>query len=245
MLNLVKAEVYKYTKRAFMYKLIIVLTVIIAVIPSVINIFDIDSISREYIIENLGRSFGFILMLVMVFAVVFLDDYREGTYKNLVVSNISKTEIFLGKFIAQIILAVITMIISIIVLIISLMLVQSNSIKPNVIIDLITRFICSIPIYIAGIAIVDLLAITIKRGIIYIIYYLLIGNIGLIIWIGETFIWKKIGFLKNLMFTNLLKNIESTHASTEALTFAVIGGIVYSIIFISIGILIFNKQEIK
>lgn len=245
MLNLVKAELYKYSKRSFIYKLLIALIGLIALMMLGIDLFDGQGITREIIIGSFGMTFNFILMIVMVFAVVFLDDYREGTYKNIIVSNLTRTEIYLGKFIAQIILAFICMIICIIALIIALMFLPSDGMSLSLLSNIIKRFLCSIPVYIAGISIANLLAITIKRGIIYLIYYLVIGNIGGIVWIMETFVWKKFNILNNILLTTLLSNVGSINTSNITLLFSVLGGIIYTVIFASIGIFIFNRQEIK
>ena len=245
MLNLVKAELYKYSKRSFIYKLLIALIGLIALMMLGIDFFDGQGITREIIIGSFGMTFNFILMIVMVFAVVFLDDYREGTYKNIIVSNLTRTEIYLGKFIAQIILAFICMIICIIALIIALMFLPSDGMSISLLSNIINRFFCSIPLYISGISIANLLAITIKRGIIYLIYYLVIGNIGSIVWIMETFVWKKFNILNNILLTTLLSNVGSINTSNITLLFSVLGGIIYTVIFTSIGIFIFNRQEIK
>lgn len=245
MLNLVKAELYKYSRKSFAYKLLAVLIGLIILMPIAINSFNPPGITREVLISNFGFAFNFILILVMVFAVVFLDDYREGTYKNLIVSNLSRTEIYLGKFIAQIILAFIIMFICLIAVTIALMFIQSDGNSLVLLSNVITRFLCSIPIYIAGISIANLLAITIKRGLIYIVYYLVITNMKGLVWILSIFIWKKFNCINNILLTTLLSNVGSINTSKLTLVFSILGGTIYTIIFVLIGIIIFNKQEIK
>ena len=245
MFNLIKAELFKYSKRPFIYKLNIILVLFILSIPLTLYLFAADGIYREYIINALGMSFNTILIVVMAFATVFLDDFRDGTYKNLVVSNLSKTEIYLGKYIAQIILACITMVICTIAVIIGLAFIKSNGTMDGIIKETAQRFLCSIPMYFAGIALIDLLVIIIKRGVVYITYYLILSALPTIIIIAESIVWDKLSYIREMLMSSILGNIEVIGASSRHLFIAVIVGVIYTCLFLVIGITVFNNQEIK
>ena len=245
MFNLIKAELFKYSKKPFIYKLNIILVLCIMATPLTLYLFEVEGIYREYIINVLGMSFNTILIVVMVFATVFLDDFRDGTYKNLVVSNLSKTEIYLGKYIAQIILACITMVICTIAVIIALTFIKSNGTMDGIIKETVERFLCSIPMYFAGIALIDLLVIIIKRGAVYITYYLIFSALPTIIVIAENIVWDKLSCIREVLMSSILSNIEVIGASSKHLFIAVIAGIIYTCVFLALGITVFNNQEIK
>ncbi|MGL4572048.1 MAG: ABC transporter permease [Clostridium sp.] len=245
MFNLVKAELFKYSKKPFIYKLNLIFILCIMAVPLSLYLFEAEGVYREYIINGLGMFFNTILILVMVFATVFLDDFRDGTYKNLVVSNLSKREIYLGKYICQVILACITMVICTIAVIIALTFIKSNGTMDGIINETVERFLCSIPMYFAGIALVDLLVIIIKRGAVYITYYLILSALPTIIGIAESIVWDKLSCIREVLMSSILSNIEVAGATSKHLFIAVASGIIYTVIFLVIGITVFSKQEIK
>ncbi|MEG1004546.1 ABC transporter permease [Clostridium sp.] len=245
MFNLIKAELFKYSKKPFIYKLNIILVLCIMAVPFSLYLLNVDGVYREYIISGLGMSFNFILILVMVFATVFLDDFREGTYKNIIVSNLSKRDIYLGKYITQVILACTTMVICTIAVIISLMFIKSNGTMDGIVRETVERFLYSIPMYFAGIALIDLLVIIIKRGAVYIIYYLILTALPNIIGIAETVFWDKLKCIRVVLMSSILSNIQVAGATSKYLFIAVVSGIIYTTIFLVIGVTVFSTQEIK
>lgn len=246
--NLIKAEVYKYSKRPFTYISALSLSIgTLLVVALVAGKFSETPLyTREEFLSLTFAYFPIILIFMMIFGGIISEDYKERTFKNLCAFNISKSKIFFSKFIVQIFLAVVIATICMIVFLVSV-----NMIKPGdgytseTLKGFTFRFIASTPIFLAGIALVNLLVVILKKDLIVCIVYFFIMQLGTFTFILEKVLWDKFALIREVLLSTQLGIVGSMSATSTELIKAVIIGLVYTVIFTAITAVIFNKQDIK
>lgn len=246
MLKMIKAELYKYSKRSFIYGIILTLSIgVIAVMMMLKNSGQYSS--KQFALTMTGGCFGMILTLVMIFGCVLSEEYKDGTLKNLVSSKISKTKIYFSKFIVQIVLAIFAATICIIVLLVSIsMLDNSDGYTKKFVLDFIMRFLASTPIFIAGIALVNfLIVLTRKEGVACLIYYFVFILGSKIIYLLSTMVSDKFKLLYKFLLESPLEYVQMPYASSKQLINAVVVGTIYTIIFTAITVILYRRQDVK
>lgn len=252
MIQLVKAELYKYSRRKFMYVFQLVLIMLMAIIvlgaKGIINIdiIKFTGITKIELLRFLSIGLQMILNIMLVFGVVINEDYREGTIKNVLSSQFTRTQIFFSKFITQIILAYILAIVSTIVFIPMFMSLEPGvGYSTGLLKDFIFRFcVCTIP-YIGGIAIVNFLSVVIKRqSIVCIIYYFIFTWVGPVFFILNKTCWDGFAKVQKLFLSYNVGSMCRTFLPWKSIYTTLFVGMVYTIIFTTIAVLIYRKQEI-
>lgn len=252
MLNIIKADLYRYARRPFIYITAIVLIICSALVPilatGILNINIIAPIAnRSEMVSLAGCVMSMLLPVMMVFSEIMSEDYQDGTLKNILVSDISKTKFFLGKFIIQIILAVVISTICITVFLLFINIIPPDEMFSIALVKgFILKFISSIPLFIAGIAIVNLLVVIFKKtGIVCIIYYFIFMQIRIIIIVLEKVVSEKFGAVREIMISNALENLGFQALSNTNIINALVLGLAYTILITSLSIFLFKRQEVK
>lgn len=248
MINLIKAEIYKYSKRPFTYITVIVLCFGTIWVNALVagKFSGVALYTREKFLEFTFAYFPLILTVMMVFCVVVSEDYKTGAFKNLCASNLSKTKIFLSRFIVQIILAVLIASICIIVFLLSVNMIKpGENYSSEMIKGFIFRFIASTPIFLGGISIVNLLVVLIKNEAMVCVLYYFIMQIRILTFVLEKFLWEKIGLIRTVFLSQQLEIVGNMNSTASELTKAIIIGVTYTVVLTITTALIFNKQEIK
>ena len=177
MKNYIKGELYKAVRNRYLFVITFVLG--IGIIASTKIITNIPLLSNSFIATRSGiLSIGIMLgiginVLLLVFLPIFTEDFRNNTFKNIINLNLSKWQIFLAKYIVQIIAALFVAIILFSCLGVALiMLPPGEGYTNEMLIEFLFKLIASIPCFAATIAIMDLLALVIKKElVICLIYY--------------------------------------------------------------------------
>ena len=248
MLNLIKSEVYKYLKRPFTYITTLILSIGTFLVVALVSgkFTETPWYTREKFLSLTFAYFPIILIFMMIFGGIISEEYKEGTFKNLCASNISKSKIFFSKFVVQIFLAVVIATICMIVFLVSVnMLKPGEGYTSEMLKGFTFRFIASTPIFLAGIALVNLLVVIFKKDLIVCIIYYFIMQLGTVTFILEKLLWDKFALIPEVFLSTQLGYAGRMNATSPELIKAVIIGLVYTVIFTIIAAVIFNKQEIK
>ncbi|AYE34922.1 ABC transporter permease [Clostridium septicum] len=249
MLNLIRAELYKYSKRPFMYVYAGMLSLGILLIPILSNFWTvgIEYITREFIYTLIGSSFMGILIFSMLFGIVLQEEYKEKTLKNIIVSDISKTKIYIAKYISQVILGLILSAMCLIIFFIAISMVRTgDGYSSKLVGDFLIRFLVSIPMYMAGIALGDILVVLFKQSGMYaLVYYFIIIFTPKVI---DMLAWKvcdKIALVKSYLLTEALNKVIIPYPPIESMLKSLAISTMYIIVCLIIGIILINRREVK
>ncbi|WP_194192323.1 hypothetical protein [Clostridium chrysemydis] len=247
MLNLIKADLYKYINRPYIYILNIILVSGIIILGFSYGYSFRMRGAKESLINPLLFMLNFSGIFVFTFSDNIIEKGKYNTIKNIASSDIKRSSIFIGKVITQLILGLITFFICFIVtIIVSYVFDIMPNGGINDFIDVFFRYMVSIPTLLGCISFYTLILLFVKgegRGaflslivafIFPTISVLLSQNIGHIFTIIDKY------FLMNSL--DLI--------SKELLTFSdatrcISAGIINTIIFMFLGILMMKKKDIK
>lgn len=242
MLNLIKADLYRFIHRPFPY--------IIAGIVSFLVIFVqfmFTEFSREYILMSVvPKVLEMILVFVFIFSVFFEDEYKEGTFKNVASSNIPRGKIYLGKCISEIILALAISAVVFIAFIIGFSFLSWEQESSKVIFyEFLKRMVAVIPVFIGGIGVANFLRVIMKSNTMAPIYIIAILSSEKIVTFLTVSIWSKLSVLNYYILYNQIQIFYDYTLGNNYLTHVSLVGIGTAIIFNTIGYLVFRNSEIK
>lgn len=247
MLNYIKADLYKTLHRPYLY----VTTGVILLFDLVMMILMMTSSAHE----NVGFIIGLlnsmlvapVFLILMMVDVVSGDDVREHTFKNTLSYGVSRSKLYISNIIAStIIAAVVFTLIVLFTIGLSFLILPSGNNTVTLLGELFIRILVAVPLYTAAISIGTLLSIILKKsssfGFFYAMVFLIIAPI-------TNFLTRTVSasfsVVYNLLITVQLDKIAAKSATCAVMTKAAVSGIIYTIIFTVIGIVIFNRQEIK
>lgn len=246
MLNMIKAELYKYAHRPYMYVMVGVTSFMVLSMMLLLNTG--DGYGKVFFINNaMHYSFEVILILIPIFAVPLSEEYKYGSMKNLSTSNISRSKIFIGKFITQCILGFIAYSITFIVFIASMSLIQNGvGYSTEMYRNFLLRLVAMIPILFGALAIVNFFLVIIQHDsfaqIVYI--FLIIGTEDSIKYLSKT-VWSKVVYIKTWLIMCQAKWINGNNIPREAIVHGVLVGVITMMVFTLAGTVIFSKKEMK
>ncbi|CDG01026.1 Putative Bacitracin ABC transporter permease protein BcrB [Clostridium chauvoei JF4335] len=225
------------------------LSATILLLPILANCWELGAIyiDRNLIYNSAGAAFNAILMLLMILGSVLQEEYKDKTFKNIIVSNTSKTKIYIGKYIVQVILGLVLSAICLGVFFIAISLIKKgDGYTQKIATDFLVRFLITIPIYMAGIALGDIFIVLFKQSGVYaIIYYITILFVPKAIDILSFSVSDKIGLIKSYLLTTALNKVEMPYPSINAIRESLVISIIYIVVCLIIGIILINRQEVK
>lgn len=251
MLNLIKAELYKASRRPFFITISLVFNLFIVLEGVGINYMmrvKPDTIDFSALAFTAVNFIGAIPFMMFVFMDISLEEYKENTLKNLVSSTLSREKIYLGKYITQVIIFLlmeITAVITMIVTSYALGLVGPNGFSDFL--DVIYRLLVAFPIYLSALALYDLITIIIKKETLAVVIILgIVSGVPILFSILDSLY----GGVFTLIYPYLLFNPLKELVSGGILTTSIIGtniivGVVNTIVFLILGLLVMKKQEVK
>lgn len=242
MLNLIKSDLYRFSKRPFPYAVAGVLSSLVILVQ-----FMLSEVSREYVLMSVvPKGIEMILIFVFIFSIFFEDEYKEGTFKNVVSSNISRGKIYLGKCISEIIVAVLVAAVVFIVFIIWLSLLSWGQGSDKVILyEFLKRMVAVIPVFIGGIAISNFLRVIMKSNTVGPLYVVSILASEKLVMFLSVAIWSKLSVLNDYLLYTQIEIFENYTLGNNQLIHVAIVGIGTAIMFNVIGYLVFRNSEIK
>jgi len=254
MLNYIKSELYKTTHRKYPYIVIGVLSLICILVNILAASFikkqpEIFRISMSEILMFSTGMFGMIYYaVIMIVDIVFSDEYKHQTLKNTVSFGINRTKIYLGKFISEIIVAIVSLVIVTSVLILSsyIFLGSDGATTVEALKNFGAKLIAVFPLWVVGLAIANLLAFNIKNNNTLAFAYL--GVVVIFPGIVSILTNFKPIFVKiqSILVSNQIKFISSQGIiSGGDIAKCYILGIIYLVLITAIGVVSFRRREIK
>jgi len=256
MLNYIKAELYRTFNRKYFY----FFTGILAVLAISLLIFLklIDAKNSVPLIDAIGMSVtNYMLMLpvgliVMIIDMVYTEEYKNGTLKNVVSFGMSKSKLIFGKFITIIILAFITDIVVISVFWLSSALIfgigNLGTIKLSVYFNIAgTRYCTAVILWIAVIAVGLLLSTFINNSNMFIyVYFGVFVVLPMTIDILSRIVDKNITKINNFLITGCINLVGAYNGVNKGnIFFAIAVGLVYIVVCLSLSVGWFSKKDVK
>lgn len=157
MLNYINSELFRISRNKKIYLFIGIVAALIAAMGAVLSAFGKDPefpyATTAFALGNEYRSMNYLLLIVLVLS-TYLDDneYRQHTMKHSVAFGISRNTIYLARLIAQMIVsAVIYILMNVLLVGVSFTLLQhSNAGELN---ELLRAIVAGIPLFLAALAI--------------------------------------------------------------------------------------------
>ncbi len=254
MFNIIRSELYKTRHRKYPYILVGVLSACILFFISVIAVQDNAN--------GTGFGLGDILMAcvpllsmgvyvtVLIVDAVFSDEYKNQTMKNTIAFGISRTSVFFGKLIAELIVAIISLAILLAVLIISTLILIGPGdamVLQAALPIFFQRVALSLPLFVGALCVANLLSFTIKSNGLCMTVFFAMFALGaevcvlLARLIGPVFLTIR-DWLLMPQFESIVKN---TIVFSDVLGKCLIVGLGYAIVATVVGLALFQRKEIK
>ncbi|MGG5461408.1 ABC transporter permease [Clostridium sp. B9] len=254
MLNLIKGELFKVFNRPVYITICAIFNLLIfayGFLLKYVGKIEINSVNLE-INPLIMVATNFIIVTIWIlpmFTDLYLEEYKENTFKNLISSSLPRWKFYLGKYITQFIIFFLIFATSIVTLIITSYIFGYNTGigELNQFTDLTMKFLIAMPLYLGALAFYNLVTIITKKETIAMLsmYSIVIGvNI-----IGNVLASIKGGIFEvinsYIIFNEPLINIVENGMNLETVFRAITSGTLTAIIFLALGVLVINKQEIK
>lgn len=251
MLNLIKAELYKISRRPFLYItmcIIFNLLIVLAGLASSYAMKENPNMVDFPILTFATINFiGAIPWIILMFIDIPLEEYKENTLKNLVSSSLSREKIYLSKYITQVIIFLIIEITAVITMIGTSYvfgLVGPNGFSDFL--DVINRLIIAFPIYASALALYDFITIiTKKEGLAVIIIIGIVSGVPIIFSILGNIYGGVFDTIYPYLLFNPLKGLMHEVITSNMIQSNIIVGIINTIVFLILGVLVIKKQEVK
>jgi|GEM_PF-313706 len=257
MLNYIKAELYRTFNRKYFYfftgilaVLALGLNILLKLVGTKDNVTLINAIALP--VTDYLLLFP-ILLLVMIVDMIYTEEYKNGTLKNVVSFGMSRSKLVFGKFIAIIILAFIAYFFVLITFFVSSAVIfgighYSNRISPITYFNIIaTRYCAGILLWVAVIAVSLLVSIFVNSYNTFIYSYI---GIFLILPIAinllSRIIDKNIAKINYFLITGCISLVSTYNGVDKGDVFwAIAVGLVYIVVCLSLSVVWFSKKDVK
>jgi len=257
MLNYIKSELYRIRTSKGTYVMFILFSVLVVLYNVMVYGFKIaDSTfpygTTKFSLGTLSGSIQMLLIICLVIAsVVFAGEFKNNTIKNVISFGISKTQMYVGKYIVTLLFAFLLMPVVAFMYALSAYLLLDNS-GSQYLIVFIKAIVINIPIYISCITLGMALFFAVQNEV---TGYWIWGTIIVIVPMVLALIGLKVDLLADIakwLPWNLVAAGSMTDngyvyewATFSGAVKSIISGVGFSIVFFVIGITTFRKTEIK
>ncbi len=254
MLNVIKSEIYKTGRRAYLYIFVGVISALglaLGVMFAVANrvrpaeyYTGFESVAA-IVIMMLSAGIYFTLPFVDM---VFSEEYKNLTMKNMVSYGTPRTSIYLGKLAVEILFALLGLAVMMTIILggaFLLMGTQDMAKSTEMLGNLLVRLAVSIPLWIGALCTGNMLAFLIRNSVMYVMIFLA--------WFGVVpEVLKGLGALVDPVFYQIrscmippLFDLMPGALSLDSIVRCVVVGLAHAVVFTVIGVLLFRKKEIK
>lgn len=252
MLNYIKAEIYRNLKRMYFWNFTLLTSAIVLFFITIGKIFTSGNLSMllELGIEMLGVPVFFVLMIIDM---VSGEEIKNLTLKNSISFGIPRSKIVLSKIIVTVILSFIAAIIILSVFLGSgVILFGTEGVTSTLTKDFTLRLLSAIPLWIGAISVGTFLAFIFSNYTLFsFVYAGLFVAAGPIIRLLGRLVSDKFMYINNILITTRLNSLSRIYQQnfqsviSDTMTFAVIVGAAYTVVFAILSILYFSKKEVK
>ena len=257
MLNYIKSELYRIRTSKGTYVMFILFSVLVVLFNLMIYGFKMaDSTfpyaTTKFSLGTLADSLQMLILICLVIAsVVFAGEFKNNTIKNIVSFGISKTQMYIGKYIVTLLFAFILMPVVAFMYALSAYILLDNS-GSQYLILFIKSLVINLPIFISCITLGMALFFAVQNEV---TGYWIWGTIIVIVPMVLALIGMKVDLLADIakwLPWNLVASGEMTDTgyvyewgTYSGAVKSIISGVGFSIVFFIIGITTFRKTEIK
>jgi len=257
MLNYIKSELYRIRTSKGTYVMFILFSVLVVLFNLMIYGFKMaDSTfpyaTTKFSLGTLADSLQMLILICLVIAsVVFAGEFKNNTIKNIVSFGISKTQMYIGKYIVTLLFAFILMPVVAFIYALSAYILLDNS-GSQYLILFIKSLVINLPIFISCITLGMALFFAVQNEV---TGYWIWGTIIVIVPMVLALIGMKVDLLADIakwLPWNLVASGEMTDTgyvyewgTYSGAVKSIISGVGFSIVFFIIGITTFRKTEIK
>ena len=243
MLKLIKADLYKSFHRMYLY----IFTCVMCAFAILYNVIVASANAPlEAAFGSVVIFLAFPLFLVVMFVdIVTAEENKEHTMKNTISFGISRSKLFIAKNISTVLVAAAVAAVTLAVFFGSgfLLLVPGKGYTPAFMSDLLLRISIALLLYVAAITLGTLLAIVIKRNAMFTFAYF-----GILV---VPSLLLKLLSLVNPIFGNARNALLYSQAQILAqatpaeMLMAVWIALAHIVVFVVLGLILFNRQEIN
>lgn len=244
-------------KAAFKLKMAMVLAICVVGICLVANLAvmaftliygsNIDGVLGSNVLAFATWCFPIPYLATILFAVMVFIQYPDPHIKDNITKDLSRTTIYLGKFISALAISLVYMLLAFVVLLITTRIFHSDITSYDVKL-FIENMAVSVPLWIAGISfgIMFLFIFTEKKKA-YIGFYILTLVIPRIImfFAAEPFSLKPFIVLRKFLMSQSFSHIPYIADPDRSVPVIICQGVVYTIISCIVGIIYYNKKDRK
>ena len=249
MLNYIEAELYRNLNRTYLWGYIALISVFALAMNVLIKIFSIaNSGYGLYTMFSLTTN----VLLVPIFLILpildmsLAEEQKNQTMKNTVAFGLSRNKFVLSKYIVSIILSFIFGVIMLGVFYGSgAILFGLGAGSSAMISDALLKLLISLPLWIGAISIGIFLSLAISNNTVFsFVYTGIFLVVSLIIKILYKFVSNDLINVYNILISTQLKSFAGKLTS-HSITLAVVSGIIYTLVFMMLSLIYFNRKEIK
>lgn len=249
MINYIKAELYRNFNRTYLWGYTALMSVFALAMNILMKIF--SSANSGY---GLYAMFAIItnVLIVPIFLIVpildmsIAEEQKNQTMKNTLAFGLSRDKFVLSKFIVSIILSLIFGVIMLGVFYGSgAILFGLGAGSSAMISDALIKLLISLPLWIGAISIGIFLSLAISNNTAFTFVYTgIFLVVSLIIKILYKFVSNDFINVYNILISTQLKSFAGKLTS-HGITLAVVSGIIYTLVFMILSLIYFNRKEIK
>ena len=254
MLNVIKSELYKTSRRPYPYVVTGVcclLALAYVVIAALAN--RGLELSKQLRFESVVFLIIPLLSIGVYFAlmavdIVFSEEYKHLTLRNTLSFGLPRPRVYLGKLLAEFLVALAMLAVILLVALGSgLMLLSPGELSPGAAIgDLLLRVVAALPLWFGALAISNLLAFTIRSNTLFALIFVgLFAALPTFLQLLGSYLWSPLLFVHRWLITTQFSLVqEATIAGPQILTCYLVG-LGYALVATVAGIALFSRREIR
>ncbi len=249
MVNIIKSEIYKYSRRPYFYIINLLAFTIALICPfafkTLIGEFTVNEVKD--LIDTFKMIFIFLPAFSIIFTCVLSEEYSEKTLKNIIPNNISKKKFFFTKLFLQVILISLIYILILCGFIISIFInIKDFNSVSSLIYNFSVSYISCIPTCILGLVIIDFLVVSFKKDIIvYLVYYFIFAQLPLYVNALELVLPTGFKPMKKYILLMGIEPLTKPTVSSNDIVVSIFSSLIYIVIIASIAYYIYSKQEVR
>ncbi|GLC30712.1 ABC transporter permease [Clostridium omnivorum] len=248
MLNYIKAELYRCFNRLYFWVFTGCVAGLALLLNIILKINHVQGMGLTTLTRQTSAAISLPVFLVIILVdMITSEEHKNITLRNVVTFGMSRTKMILCKIISSIILMFIAAFIILIVCYGSgAALFGLGSDFPGTIQSDLLKMVIAIPLWIAAISFGTLLALLFTNNTAFaFIYAGAFVVIKSIIKLLAILVSDKFMKVRDLLITTQLDKVGSVTATSHDYVLAIVSGIVYTAIFITLSVVYFERKEVK
>lgn len=259
MFNYIKSEFYRNINSKSNYIFLFVCMAIVIFLNVALGLYanshvDFPYGNTRFSLKAFYENMGFIMIICLTLvSLIYGQEFKHHTLKNSISYGISRSQIYFGKFLMEVIIGMVNLVLISSAYVISayIMLENSGVFYLN---ELIRALLACIPLFVFSVMVPHCFyfiyesetTVTIYWAIIIFIIPKLLSMVGRKIeFLGKTSSWMPWNIMLGSTYDEVNRRMIMSWSSQEGFIKCYIVGIIGTIIFYTLGLVLFKKREIK